>query len=74
MEGKIIRYFSDRRFGYIRELDSGKDWFFHFEDCADFKIAPGVFVNFQAGNHKGREKAIGVRLLTAAQILGGGAS
>lgn len=73
MEGKLIRYFPDRTFGYLRELDIGKDWFFHFDDCGDFSISPGVFVTFQAGDRKGREKAIDVRLLTAAQILGGSA-
>ncbi len=71
MEGKIIRYFPDRRFGYLREIGTSKDWFFHFDDCGDFEISPGVFVIFQAGSHKGREKAIGVQLLTAPQILGG---
>ena len=74
MEGKIIRYFPDRRFGYLRELGTSKDWFFNFDDCGDFQISPSVFVTFQAGNHNGREKAIGVQLLTASQIRGGGAS
>ena len=40
MEGKLIRYFPDRTFGYLRELDIGKDWFFHFDDCGDFSISP----------------------------------
>jgi cold shock CspA family protein len=71
MEGKIIRYFPDRRFGYLRELGTSKDWFFHFDDCGDFPISPGVFVTFQVGDHKGREKAIGVQRLTTSQILGG---
>ena len=71
MQGKITRFFDERRFGFIRDGD-GHDHFFHIDDIADETIpTPGLRVTFRIGMHKSRTKAVGVRTLTPAVVLGG---
>ena len=71
MQGKITRFFPDRHFGFIRELETGNEWFFHEDDTALSAIERGVLVTFQAGKYNGKPKAVNIRKLTPAEILGG---
>lgn len=69
LEGRITRFYEERRFGYIRDSE-GRDHFFHADDLSDGTTpAPGVRVHFRVGLYKGRQKAIDVRrALSPAEI------
>jgi len=58
--GTVVRFFADRRFGFIL-YDEG-EIFFHELDMLDSAFAPqrGDKVSFQIGKYKGRTKAINI--------------
>jgi cold shock CspA family protein len=74
MQGKIIVFWGHRHYGFIGDLDSANEYFFHTEDLAPNSAPPakGLPVAFDTGQWKGRPKAINVRVLSSAsEILGG---
>jgi cold shock CspA family protein len=73
--GKIIKYFPDRRYGFVVDDESRKDFFFHRGDCKD-EIPPqtGDRVRFQIGEFNNRTKAFNVSCLRAQDVLGGKAA
>jgi cold shock CspA family protein len=56
--GTVVRFFADRRFGFIL-YDEG-EIFFHELDMLDSTFAPqrGDKISFEIGMYKGRAKAI----------------
>jgi cold shock CspA family protein len=63
--GRVIRFFADKHFGFIKPSDGGgKPCFFHVSDFnSDVEPASGDVVTFSMGeDDRGRSKAIEVTL------------
>jgi cold shock CspA family protein len=73
MQGTILKFYPERRYGFLQDTDTSVDYFFHRGDVKDEVVpAPGTAVHFDVGEHQGKKKAFNVVTLTAQQILGGG--
>ena len=74
MQGRITKFFADRHYGWIHQLDNGRYWFFHLDDVVGVpNVEKGALVQFEAGKHQGKDKAVNVRKLTAIDLLSGSA-
>jgi cold shock CspA family protein len=75
VQGRIITFFDHRHYGFIGELDSPAEYFFHEDDLVSGSAFPakGLPVTFEITQWKGRTKAVAVQVFgTAREILGGG--
>jgi cold shock CspA family protein len=74
-EGIVLRYYPDRRYGFLQDLATKADFFYHRGDVKG-AVAPksGDYVRFEIGEHKGRTKAFNVTPLRAQDVLGGKAA
>jgi cold shock CspA family protein len=72
MQGTILTFYPERRYGFLQDIKTGADYFFHRGDVKE-EIVPvnGALVSFDLGQHAGRTKAVNVRRLTPQQLLGG---
>jgi cold shock CspA family protein len=72
MQGIILKFYPERRYGFLQDTVSGADYFFHRGDVKDEVMPPtGTPVSFDVGQHNGKKKAFNVVILTPARILGG---
>jgi cold shock CspA family protein len=72
MQGVILKFYPERRYGFLQDSDSGADYFFHRGDIKDDMVPPtGTPVSFDVGEHNEKRKAFNVATLTTAHILGG---
>ena len=71
-EGTILKFYPERRYGFLQDSETSVDYFFHRGDVKD-EVVPttGTHVSFDIGEHEGKKKAFNVATLTAEQILGG---
>jgi cold shock CspA family protein len=60
MNGIVARFLHDRHFGFITDLDTGKEWFFHENNC-EGPASRGTKVTFELGSFRDRSVAIKVR-------------
>jgi cold shock CspA family protein len=73
MQGTILTFYPERRYGFLQDIKTGADYFFHRGDVQE-QIVPrnGALVSFDLGQHAGRTKAVNIRKLTPMEVLGGG--
>jgi cold shock CspA family protein len=72
MQGIVLKFYPERRYGFLQDHDSNIDYFFHRGDVKDAVVPPpGTHVSFDIGEHHGKRKAINITALTALEILGG---
>ena len=64
MRGKIVRWFNDRGFGFVKP-DAGDDLFLHVRSLtASGDPIIGDIVEFEIGERNGRSEAIRATLIT----------
>ena len=57
----IIKWYSDKNFGFLLTDEDNKEVFFHINDCNSFVPQEGIHVEFEMGLDKnGRPKAINI--------------
>lgn len=73
MTGRIVSYFDERNYGFIQDIATGAESFFHRCDWNGAAIpTKGQAVTFTLGTWKGRQKAFNVEALPSVkEILGG---
>ncbi|MCB0482027.1 MAG: cold shock domain-containing protein [Flavobacteriales bacterium] len=64
-KGKVKFFNREKRFGFITEHESGKDYFVHESGCTDV-IADGDEVTFEIGEGKNGPMAVNVQQDTEA--------
>lgn len=58
MQGRINRYFTDKRFGFIK-VDGQPDHFFHMDDALNFQEAKvGMEVEFESHDTEKGKRAL----------------
>ncbi len=74
MQGKVIVFWNHRHYGFIGDVASSSEFFFHEDDLAPDSMPPakGKLVTFEIGTWKGKPKATNVRVLPSVkEVLGG---
>jgi cold shock CspA family protein len=74
MQGNILKFYPERRYGFLQDTETGVDYFFHRGDVLEEKVPhTGALVSFELTEYNGRKKAINIRTVTATEVLSGGA-
>jgi cold shock CspA family protein len=65
MQGTVIKFDEDRRYGFIRPVDGSRDIFFHEVQCRDGDdIRQGSVVSYKIeADRTGRTQAVSVDLV-----------
>lgn len=58
----VIKWYSEKHFGFLVTAEDNKEVFFHINDCNSFTPQEGAPVEFEMGlDRKGRSKAINIK-------------
>lgn len=65
MQGRVVKYWPERHYGFIIGSEGPEQFFFHEKDIFPTSIPPKQWndVEFELGKYAGRQKAIRVRVL-----------
>lgn len=62
--GYVKAWFQDRGFGFIRDIDTGKEYFAHYKKVADGMLYSKSVVEFSVGINKRTDKEEAYNVLT----------
>lgn len=62
--GYVKTWYQDRGFGFIRDINTGKEYFVHYKKVADGMLYPKAVVEFSIGINKRTDKEEAYNILT----------
>lgn len=62
MLGRVTKYYKDKSYGYIRDQDSGDNYFCHVSQIDDGVLERGYIVHFQGRYNFEKDKKYAVKV------------